>query len=162
MDATKRNVTRSDPVAILPLIDFIRFLSEKVRRQSRSLRHLPPRKGSPNPATAGFFRCFRGLCGWGCSPTCTLRVSEAFSPCRYSPDLLPSQFWRNTGKHQKNNIKNGRNFGFRGQSFSHCYVTKSEPSWAYAPVACVGCSNCLLMSSSVVLGRLYRLWRASN
>jgi hypothetical protein len=27
---------------------------------------LPPRKRSPDPAAAGFFRCFRGLCGRGC------------------------------------------------------------------------------------------------
>ena len=33
--------------------------------ESRSLRHLPPRKRSPDPAAAGFFRCFRGLCGRG-------------------------------------------------------------------------------------------------
>jgi hypothetical protein len=26
---------------------------------------LPPRKRSPDPAAAGFFRCFRGLCGRG-------------------------------------------------------------------------------------------------
>ena len=29
------------------------------------IRHLPPRKRSPDPAAAGFFRCFRGLCGRG-------------------------------------------------------------------------------------------------
>jgi len=39
---------------------------EKVRRQTHPLRHLPLRKRSPDPAAAGFFRCFRGLCGWGC------------------------------------------------------------------------------------------------
>ena len=38
---------------------------EKVRPQSRFLRHLPSRKRSPGPAAAGFFRCFRGLCEWG-------------------------------------------------------------------------------------------------
>jgi polyphosphate kinase len=30
------------------------------------VRHLPSRKRSPDPAAAGFFRCFRGLCGRGC------------------------------------------------------------------------------------------------
>lgn len=38
---------------------------EKVRRQTRALRHLPSLKRSPHQAAAGFFRCFRGLCGWG-------------------------------------------------------------------------------------------------
>ena len=33
--------------------------------ESLSLRHLPPRKRSPDPAAAGFSRCFRGLCGRG-------------------------------------------------------------------------------------------------
>ena len=41
-------------------------LPETVRPQSRPLRHLPSRKRSPDPAAAGFFRCFRGLCRWGC------------------------------------------------------------------------------------------------
>jgi hypothetical protein len=34
--------------------------------ESHPLRHLPTRKRSPNPAEAGFFRCFRGLCELGC------------------------------------------------------------------------------------------------
>ena len=34
---------------------------EKVGLQSLPLRHFPQRKRSPDPATAGFFRCFRGL-----------------------------------------------------------------------------------------------------
>ena len=33
--------------------------------ESLPLRHLPSRKRSPDPAAAGFFRCFRGLCGRG-------------------------------------------------------------------------------------------------
>ena len=33
--------------------------------ESLSLRHLPPRKRSPDPALAGFFRYIRGLCGRG-------------------------------------------------------------------------------------------------
>jgi hypothetical protein len=33
--------------------------------ESHRLRHLPPRKRSPDPAAAGFFRCFRGLSGRG-------------------------------------------------------------------------------------------------
>ena len=39
--------------------------AEKVGYQAHSLRHLPSRKRSPDPAEAGFFRCFRGLCGRG-------------------------------------------------------------------------------------------------
>lgn len=31
--------------------------------ESLPLRHLPSRKRSPDPAAAGFLRCFRGLCG---------------------------------------------------------------------------------------------------
>ena len=31
--------------------------------ESHRLRHLPSRKRSPDPAAAGFFCCFRGLCG---------------------------------------------------------------------------------------------------
>jgi hypothetical protein len=38
---------------------------ENVRRQAHPLRHLPLRNVSPDPAAAGFFRCFRGLCEWG-------------------------------------------------------------------------------------------------
>ena len=38
---------------------------EKVGRQAHPLRHLPSRKHSPDPAAAGFCRCFRGLCGTG-------------------------------------------------------------------------------------------------
>ncbi len=38
---------------------------EKVGRQAHPLRHMPLRKRSPDPAPAGFFRCFRGLCGKG-------------------------------------------------------------------------------------------------
>ena len=33
--------------------------------ESLRLRHLPSRKRSPHPASTGFFRCFRGLCGLG-------------------------------------------------------------------------------------------------
>ena len=40
-------------------------LPEKVGYQARPLRHLPPRKRSPDPAEAGFFRCIRGLCRTG-------------------------------------------------------------------------------------------------
>ena len=49
---------------------------EKVRPQSRSLRHLGLRKHSPDPAPAGFLRCFSGLCGWGCSPLSVPKVSQ--------------------------------------------------------------------------------------
>lgn len=38
---------------------------ETVQLEARFLRHLPPRKRSPDPAAAGFFRCFRGLCEMG-------------------------------------------------------------------------------------------------
>ncbi|WP_369414251.1 transglutaminase N-terminal domain-containing protein [Albidovulum sediminis] len=38
---------------------------EKVGPQAHPLRHSPPRKRSPDPIDAGFFRCFRGLCGRG-------------------------------------------------------------------------------------------------
>lgn len=38
---------------------------EKVGSQAHSLRHFPPRKLPLDPAAAGFFRCFRGLCGVG-------------------------------------------------------------------------------------------------
>ena len=31
--------------------------------ESLRLRHLPSRRRSPDPAVAGFSRCFRGLCG---------------------------------------------------------------------------------------------------
>ena len=31
--------------------------------ESGAIRHLTLRKRSPDPAEAGFFRCFRGLCG---------------------------------------------------------------------------------------------------
>ena len=56
--------------------------------ESLSLRHLPSRKRSPDPAAAGFFRCFRGLCGMGCEPAPAPGGSEAVSKGRYSPDLL--------------------------------------------------------------------------
>ena len=39
--------------------------AEKVRRGSHPLRHLPPRKRSPDRGAVGFFRYFRGFCGWG-------------------------------------------------------------------------------------------------
>jgi hypothetical protein len=44
--------------------DFAVLLAEAARRLG-PLRHLPSRKRSPDPAAAGFFRCFRGLCGRG-------------------------------------------------------------------------------------------------
>ena len=50
---------------ILTVNKINRLGEEKVRHQSRPLRHLPLRIRSPDPASAGFFRCFRGLCGWG-------------------------------------------------------------------------------------------------
>lgn len=57
------------------------------------LRHLPPRKRSPDPAAAGFFRCFRGLCTRGCSPAPVTGSPEAFSRGRYSLDLMTVPFW---------------------------------------------------------------------
>ena len=38
---------------------------ERVGSQTHPLRHLPSLKRSPDPAAAGFFRCFRGLCVMG-------------------------------------------------------------------------------------------------
>ena len=43
------------------LINSMGYAPEKVRRQSRSLRHLPLPKCSPLPNDAGFFRYIRGL-----------------------------------------------------------------------------------------------------
>ena len=70
------------------LNDYNGLCRERVVCQSRSLRHLPLRNGSPDPATAGFFRYIQGLCGRGCSPASVLRGPKAFSTDRYSPDLL--------------------------------------------------------------------------
>jgi len=68
---------------------------EKVRPQSPAHRHLPSRTRSPDPAAAGFFRCFRGLCGPGtdrCAGSLGSVVSRAiFSGpvrCRCSDDRL--------------------------------------------------------------------------
>jgi len=65
--------------------------AENVCLRSRSLRHLPLRKRSPDPAAAGFFRCFRGLCGRGCSPAPVQRGVKVFSQGRYSLDLLTAR-----------------------------------------------------------------------
>ena len=43
------------------------FIVDKVRRQTHLLGHLPQRKRSPDPAEAGFIRCFPGLCVWSLS-----------------------------------------------------------------------------------------------
>lgn len=41
----------------------ISYAPEKVRRWPGSIRHLPLRNRSPDPAVGGISRCFRGLCG---------------------------------------------------------------------------------------------------
>lgn len=79
--------------AILTVNKINRLVVEKVRPQSRSLRHLPSRNCSPNPAAARFFRCFRGLCRAGYSPTSVLGSPKVLSLCRYSLDLLPAAIW---------------------------------------------------------------------
>lgn len=55
--------------------------------ESLPLRHLPPRKRSPDPAVAGFSRCFRGLCAVSFALAPSLQQPEWFSEARYSPDL---------------------------------------------------------------------------
>ena len=47
------------------LMKSITYAPEKVRPQSRSLRHLPLKKRSPDPAAARFFGYIEGLCGRG-------------------------------------------------------------------------------------------------
>ena len=51
-------------------------------------RRLPSRKASPDPAAAGFFRCFRGLCGRGRLPMSASRWpgSVLFGPIFSGPD----------------------------------------------------------------------------
>ena len=44
------------------LISSFRSTDMNFRFESQPLRHLPSRKRSPDPAAAGFFCCFRGLC----------------------------------------------------------------------------------------------------
>ena len=57
--------TRSHAPPVRNSLQTERHPQEKVRPQSCPLRHLPSLKRSPDPAAAGFFRCFRGLCGRG-------------------------------------------------------------------------------------------------
>jgi hypothetical protein len=78
-----------DPASLKSLT----FFPEKVRRQSRSLRHLPLRNVSPDPAAARISRCFRGLCGRGFPPLAALRGPEVFSQGRYSLDLSTARIW---------------------------------------------------------------------
>jgi hypothetical protein len=54
---------------------------------------LPPRKRSPDPAAAGFFRCFRGLCGRGWALAPAPPGLEAVSRGRYSLDLMTTPLW---------------------------------------------------------------------
>ena len=55
--------------------------------ESLPVRHLPPRKRSPGPATAGFSRCFRRLCGKGFALVPAPYDPKAVSEGRYSLDL---------------------------------------------------------------------------
>lgn len=57
---------------------------ENVRSQTHPLRHLPPRKRSPDLAAAGFFRVFKGVCGRGRTPPRRLLPQIPFS----HPDSL--------------------------------------------------------------------------
>lgn len=60
---------------------------ERVSARVFALRHFPSRNRSPDPAAAGFSRCFRGLCAVGFALASSLQQPEWFSEARYSPDL---------------------------------------------------------------------------
>ena len=61
--------------------------------ESLPLRHLPSLKRSPDPAAAGFFRCFRELCGWGCEPAQVPAGPKSVSHGRYSLELTTKPVW---------------------------------------------------------------------
>ena len=65
---------------------------EKVGNQAHPLRHLPSLKRSPDPAAAGFFRCFAGLCAAGCSLAVVRPGPQALSLRPFSLRLLTSGF----------------------------------------------------------------------
>ena len=79
--------TRSQVRTIRNSLQTERHPQKKVGHQAHPLRHLPQRKRSPDPAAAGFFRCFRGLCGMGFAPASSPQQPDTFSEAPYSPDL---------------------------------------------------------------------------
>ena len=79
--------TRSHVQTFRKSLQTERHPQKKVGYQAHSLRHFPSRNRSPDPAAAGFSRCFRGLCAVDFALASSLQQPEWFSKARYSPDL---------------------------------------------------------------------------
>ena len=55
------------------------LIDAHIHFESQLARHLPPQKRSPDPAAAGFFRCFRGLCWRSFAPASSPQQPDTFS-----------------------------------------------------------------------------------